>query len=264
VTVAEPTGTLAESVLKYPDIIAADTSGYVYIADPYGSDVYKTNHFGSSTNITESSTAGLDGCLTSATGVAVNHDGTLWVTSYGSPDNVCRMSNTGSAAYTLGASSGGFGSSGIISNADAVAAGSATSNGSGNTGGSGSAWVLDFTHADLYNVANSSTTTATETGPFSGGGMTAPVDLAVDGLGYVWVANNASGVGSISEFTPAGSPVTGSKAYQYDLLSSPSALGIDISGNVWVANTGSGNVIEVIGLAAPTQALVSGNPGTRP
>lgn len=266
VTVAEPAGTLATTTLTYPDLVAADTSGYIYIANPYQNAgtgvIYKTNASGSTTLITPALPG--NGCVTNATGVAVNHDGTLWVSGYGTPDLVCRISNNGLTFYTGAANASGFGGSGIISRADAIAAGSATSNGSGNTGGSGSAWVIDTHDSELYNVANNGTTSATVTTAGSGGGMNKPVDIVVDGLGYAWTVNNNAGTGSISAFTPAGVPVSGTNGYQYDLLNAPSALGIDISGNVWVANSGSGNVIEVIGLAAPTQAPVSGNPGVEP
>ena len=266
---AAPAGTLSTTTIQYADpVVAAGSGGLIYIADytKNGGEIYKASSSTTYAPITSSTVPGNLGCVTNATGVAVDGTGALWVTGTGLPDLVCRISNTGNAVYTTASNSTGRGSSGIISEADAVAVGL-----------SNSAWVLDELHSDLYNIANSTTTAGTVTGPFIGGGMTGPVGLIVDGAGSVWtVNNNSSGVGSISEFNSAGTPISGSNpggyGFQYSTvpgqgLTQPSGISVDIAGNVWVSNYGGGSgggVVELIGIATPTAALVSQTPATKP
>jgi hypothetical protein len=270
---AEPAGTLGATTTTYPDLIAAGLSGVIYIANPFQSStggpgiIYRAGSFTGSPTITPA-TAG-HGCVVEATGVAANHDGTIWVSGYGTtPDLVCRISSNGGIFYTGAAYAGGIGppAGATITRADAIAAGSATCNGSSITLGSGCAWVIDNHDSKLYNVANTSVgnTNTTVTTATNGGGLASPVDVAVDGAGSVWTLNNSSGTGSISQFNYAGTPLSGTYGYQFGQLNAPTALGIDISGNVWVANSGSGNVVEVIGVATPTAALSAVTPGTKP
>jgi sugar lactone lactonase YvrE len=269
VTDAAPAGTLTPTTVQYADpVVAAGSGGLVYIADyaKNGGEIYKASSSTTYPPITSSTVPGGLGCVAGASGVAIDGTGALWVTGTGTPDLVCRISNTGNAVYTTAAAHTGPRSPGIISEADAVAVGL-----------SNSAWVLDYNNADLYNVANSSTQAGTVTGPFTGGGMTGPVGLIVDGAGSVWtVNNNSSGVGSISEFNSAGTPISGSNpggyGFQYSTvagqgLTQPSGISVDIAGNVWVSNYGGGSgggVVELIGIATPTAALVSQTPAAKP
>jgi predicted outer membrane repeat protein len=100
---------------------------------------------------------------------------------------------------------------------------------------------------------------ATKTGgspnTYTGGGLSAPVALAVDGNGYVWVANST---GSISAFTNAGTPVTPSAGYTGGNMNTPSGIAIDIAGNVWISNSGNASVTEILGGAAPSPPLAVG------
>jgi hypothetical protein len=265
VVLAEPTGTLATNY--FPDSIAVGSAGTTYIADPkYGSkgELLEINNYGASTTQLLSQANGgttlaaTKGCLTKVEGVVVDGNA-LWVVNNGPDYIVCRISPDGNTVYAYvdeGTNPPG------ITEADAVAAGN-----------NNSAWALDVLHADLYNVSSS----GTATGPFQGGGMAGPVGLIADGLGYVWVVNgNNGGSGSISEFSPTGATISGSIAnpnttpatpadegFQYGKLLQPSGIGIDISGNIWVSNYANLNVLEVIGIAAPTAALGSTTP-TKP
>jgi hypothetical protein len=267
----EPAGTLSTGgSLLFPDpVMAADSGGYIYIADfsKHGGEIYKTNAAGNTSilDATTSPAPGADGCLTAVTGVAldgrINSD-ELWVTTDGTqnatptPSAVCRISNDGSVVYTYVPAPSGRGAPGIT-NADGVAVGLG-----------GSAWVYDNQHSDLYNVAITSGMAGTVSSAHTGGGMNSPVGVIVDGAGSVWTVNNNSGVGSISEFNSAGTPVSGSYGggygFQYGSLTQPSGISVDVSGNVWVSNYGGGNVVEVIGIATPTAALVTGTPAVKP
>jgi streptogramin lyase len=106
---------------------------------------------------------------------------------------------------------------------------------------------------------------------FTGGGLTAPWDLATDGDGNVWVANFAGKriahfCGTDTSTCPPGkavgdpiSPdVTG---YFFDGLTRSTGIAVDPSGNVWVTNNwlevpfqtnpGGHEIVAFVGMAAP-------------
>jgi streptogramin lyase len=124
-------------------------------------------------------------------------------------------------------------------------------------------WVaIDGTTAELGKLTSAGTLTT-----YTGGGLSHPQGVAIDGAGNVWLAN--SGNNSVSEFTTAGVPVTGTSGYTGGTLSAPTMLDVDGSGDVWVVNSTGNGVTEFIGAAAPVvrplaSAVVGGTLGTRP
>jgi DNA-binding beta-propeller fold protein YncE len=86
---------------------------------------------------------------------------------------------------------------------------------------------------------------------YTGGGLNTPQGIAVDGLGNVWVANNAGK--SVTELNNSGAAFSPSTGFIGGAISSPFSLAIDGSGNVWVSNNaaGSNSVTEIVGAAAP-------------
>lgn len=126
---------------------------------------------------------------------------------------------------------------------------------------SGNAWSVIST-ANSLSFANTSGQT---TQSFSGGGLSAPATITMDGNGQAWVTN---GNNSISLFSNAGvalSPATGLTGGD---MNAPSSIAVDISGNVWIANSGNNSVSEVLGGAAPAVPLATGTAnstlGTKP
>jgi hypothetical protein len=116
--------------------------------------------------------------------------------------------------------------------------------------------ALNMAHNPGANVANlfglepsdapfqpsvSSMTDLTLALSFTGGGVSHPVALAVDGFGNVWTANRTS-ASSASEFaagtgaplSPSGTGYTGGGIYI------PSSIAIDGSNNVWIGDSSSG------------------------
>ncbi|HEY1731469.1 MAG TPA: hypothetical protein VGG15_06960, partial [Terriglobales bacterium] len=87
----------------------------------------------------------------------------------------------------------------------------------------------------------------------TGGGISSPTALAIDGLGNTWTAN---GTGSVSEIH-AGTAITPTGGYVGGGLSSPNGIAVDTSGNVWVSNGGNNSVTEIVGGAPPTQPLAT-------
>jgi streptogramin lyase len=78
---------------------------------------------------------------------------------------------------------------------------------------------------------------------YSGGGLSTPKGIAVDNAGNVWTAN--AGNNSVSEFSNAGAPLSGTNGYTVGSLNAPSAIAIDVNGNAWVANSGNSTVSEL-------------------
>ena len=76
---------------------------------------------------------------------------------------------------------------------------------------------------------------------YSGGGLSGPEGVAVDGSGNVWVTNDT--VVGVTKLSSAGAPATGSP-FTGGGLSLPYGIAIDTNGNAWIANTTSGSVTE--------------------
>lgn len=116
--------------------------------------------------------------------------------------------------------------------------------------------------------------------PFTGGGLTNPWGIAVDGHDNVWVSN--FGGQRLSEFcgtetancprgTHTGQPMSPSTGYGFDGLVRNTGVQIDPSGNVWVANNwktypfpernpGGYQMVAFVGLAGPLRTPLIGPP----
>lgn len=116
--------------------------------------------------------------------------------------------------------------------------------------------------------------------PFTGGGLTTPWGVAVDGNDNVWVANFSGQ--RVSEFcgthpahcppgTRTGQPLSPSRGYGFDGLVRNTGIQIDPSGNVWVANNwktipnpaknpGGYQLVAFIGMAKPIRTPLIGPP----
>lgn len=114
---------------------------------------------------------------------------------------------------------------------------------------------------------------------FTGGGLTLPWGIAVDGNDNVWVAN--FGRKRLSEFCGArpancpaglktGDPISPFRGYSSDGLTRNTGIAIDPSGNVWLANNwlevpiqtnpGGRHLVVFVGLAAPVRTPIAGPP----
>jgi hypothetical protein len=139
----------------------------------------------------------------------------------------------------------------------------------------GNAWATSSSINGFYEVSG---TTGNVSGPFNVGGLSDPSFLTIDGLGDIWIINNANSAATsgsttptLSEFdnagfamTPASSKSDPESGYQFGNLSNPSGIAIDQSGDVWVTNNTSNTVFELIGAAAPTKGPLVLGPGQLP
>jgi streptogramin lyase len=87
---------------------------------------------------------------------------------------------------------------------------------------------------------------------FTGGGVTDPNAVAIDGSGNVWTTNNNS---TVSQLSSLGSAVSGSP-YSVGGLNGPNGIAIDTAGNAWIANYSGNSVTEL----TSSGAAVSGSP----
>jgi len=136
---------------------------------------------------------------------------------------------------------------------------------------SGDIWVSDGTSDVTEMLLSGSSYSPTS---FPGAGINSPRYMAVDGAGYIWVANsaattlNSSTYVSMSKLTNTGAPISldatsaqpGGFAKATTATSpAPRGIAIDPSGNVWMtgcstpANCSGGTsfVLELVGAAAP-------------
>ena len=88
---------------------------------------------------------------------------------------------------------------------------------------------------------------------FTGGGLNQPYYLASDGLGNIWVGNTVGG--TISKFSPAGVPVSGSP-YGDGGQVAPNSLAFDNANNLWVSSNASSNNAYALAELSNTGALL--------
>jgi hypothetical protein len=97
--------------------------------------------------------------------------------------------------------------------------------------------------------------------------ITAPVAIAIDGNGLIWVANSD---GTVAAFANTGIPITATTGgISTGGLNQPNSIAIDNAGSVWVTNSGNNSVTRIFGAAAPvvtplSQANNTGSFGSRP
>jgi hypothetical protein len=95
---------------------------------------------------------------------------------------------------------------------------------------------------------------------FTGGGVGNSEAIAVDSANNVWVANESSPVGTVSEFSSAGTAISPSGGFQGGSMNDPLGIAIDASGNVWVSNDFDASITQLIGAAAPVKTPLIGLP----
>lgn len=86
---------------------------------------------------------------------------------------------------------------------------------------------------------------------YAGGGLNGPLGIAIDASGNVWTANANAEANTLSEFSPAGAPLSGTSGFTGGGLNRPNTIAIDSSGNVWAANPGNNSVTEFTAGGSP-------------
>ena len=90
---------------------------------------------------------------------------------------------------------------------------------------------------------------------YAGGGLNQPFEIAIDGAGNAWVADDANS--SVTEISSTGTFLSGATGYTGGGLNEPFAIAIDRSGNAWVGNFGGPSLTKI----SNTGAFLSGANG---
>jgi streptogramin lyase len=119
---------------------------------------------------------------------------------------------------------------------------------------SGNVWVANNA-SDSVTKLSSAGAALSPAGGFTGGGLSNPLDLAIDGSGNVWIANlghsinsgQGSGISSVTELDPNGSPLSGGSGFATGNLTAATGVAIDLNGLVWVSDNKSNSLLEMCG-----------------
>jgi sugar lactone lactonase YvrE len=219
----------------YPQGLAADTTGNVWVVDYGDSLVSLLSNSGTAVN---GSTAWGSGQLALPVAVAVDASHNAWVANQSS-NAITKISPDGSQVTQISCCE--------------AASGLAVDQG-------GNVWVANYFGNSISEVSSAG---AVLLNGQTGGGVDHPNGVAIDGAGRVFVGNLHNG--TVSEFAgynsaAPGTPLSPAAGLGTDAqLGSPFALAIDASGNLWVTNSnGASTVTAFVGLATPVKTPLLG------
>jgi streptogramin lyase len=124
---------------------------------------------------------------------------------------------------------------------------------------SGNVWLADYGGASIVKLTPAGAVAAKIESP---NGIDAAQGIAIDGAGNVFAANFRGD--SITELAGSNAVVL-SPADGFGLdapLNEPFGIAIDASGNIWVSNSGNSTVTQFIGLANPIKTPLAGPPAS--
>ncbi len=165
------------------------------------------------------------GGLSGPADVAIDASDNIWVVNNGGNNSISEFSPVGKPANSTGFTGGGLN----------LPVGIAID-------GSANVWVTNYglnltTDANAPGTSvsefNSSGTPINSTG-ITGGGIAAPLGIAIDKSGNVWIANDNNRC--ISELDPSGTAKSSASGYTGGGLAGATGIAIDTSGEVWVTD----------------------------
>lgn len=171
------------------------------------------------------------GGMNSPAGVALDSQGNVWVASYYGV--VSAFTPTGSPTFVSGITGSGLRSSyGLaIDNQNNV-------------------WIANGDSASNVNkglgtvtVLNSNGQSLSGANGFTGGGLNAPIAIALDTNGTAWVVDY--GNARVTLLSSTGAPLSGTTGYGAPTLAFPSSIAIDANHNGWIGNQNDGVVTRI-------------------
>ena len=265
--------------LNYPEGVAVDSAGNIYIADQQNSRIRKvTASTGIISTVAGNGTAGYSGdggLATSAelgqsTGVAVDSAGNIYIADYlnsrirkvtASTGIISTVAGNGTVGYS---GDGGLATSAELDGPTSVAVDSA-----------GNIYIADFDNSRIRKVTVStsdiSTVAGNGTAGYSGDGGLAtsaelrnPWGVTVDASGNIYIADSGNScIREVIVSTGGISTVAGNGTVGYSgdgglspsaELYSPDGLAVDSAGNIYIADTGNER-IRAVGLEAAPVVL---------
>jgi streptogramin lyase len=124
----------------------------------------------------------------------------------------------------------------------------------------GSAWAVNYdygsTSAATLSKFSSTGAPLVNTSTYT---LEVPYEIAIDTSGNAWVANGYNPA-SVTEFSNAGTPITGPGSYTGGGLSNSYGIAIDASGDAWISNTGNNSIAEFNSSGTELSGLGFGSP----
>jgi sugar lactone lactonase YvrE len=234
----------------FPMSVAADTDGSVWVANEGDSTVSKLSSSG--TAISASGGWGSGEGLAGPISVAIDASHNAWfANAEADSGSVTGVAQDGSQFTTIAC--GGSDTMSLATDAIGISTGTSK----------GHLWTSNYSTSSVSELKLNSNGTATviSTG-YTGGGVSYPEGIAVDGAGNVWVANH--GGNSVSELQGAdgsnpGQAISSARGYGTDAsLREPYGIALDASGDVWVANFGLSTLTQFLGAGTPVKTPLVG------
>jgi len=234
----------------FPMAVATDTDGSVWTANQGDSTVSKLSSSGAA--LSASGGWGAGEGVAGPVAVAIDASHNAWVANVeADTGSVSVVSRDGSKISTIDCG----GSDTIALATDSVGVSTDASK--------GHLWASNYTSSSVSELLLNSdgTVTVASTG-YTGGGLSYPHGIAVDGAGNVWVANH--GGNTITELQGAngsnpGQAISSSSGFGKDAnLREPYGIALDASGDVWVANFGLSTITEFLGAGTPVKTPLVG------
>ena len=268
-------GPATKALLNYPEDVALDSAGNLYIADTGNNVIRKVDSKGVITTVAGTGTAGYSGDNGPATsaelnlpyGLAVDSSGNLYIADWGnnrirevSKGIIRTVAGTGTAGYS---GNGGPATSAQINNPYGVAVDGST------------LYIADTGNHAIRKVSKGVITTVAGTGTagFSGDGGPAtsaqlnyPYHVAIDRAGSLYIADTYNNrIREVTKGVITTIAGTGKAAFSGDggpaaaaELNSPNGIALDATGNIYFADELNNRIRKIENtVAAPKPALTA-------
>ena len=266
-------GSGSAALFNYPEGIAVDASGYVYVADTFNGTIRKVSPGGVVTTLVGSSAR-----FSKPTGLAIDSSGNLYVADAGNY-TISKVTPAGLVTLVAGAagiyaSVDGTGSAARFAKPVSVAVDSSgnlyVADGSDDvTTGGASSTIRKVTPAGAVSTLAGSVRHYRSTdSPGSSASFNQPAALAMDASGNIYVSDTENNTirkvtlsGIVTTF--AGSPVLSGSTDGIGataLFNKPAGIAVDSGGNVYVADAGNFTIRKI--LPDGTVSTFAGSAGT--
>ena len=258
-------GPASQAQLAFPDDVAADRAGNVYIADTYNHRIRKVDATGTITTIAGSGERGFSGDggpasqaqLSEPGGIALDEAGNVYIADTYN-HRIRKVDATGTITTIAGSGERGFsGDGGPASQAQLSAPFDVAADGSGNV------YFADYTNHRIRKVDAAGTITtfagtgetgfSPDEGPAVEASLGYPRGVAVDGAGNVYISPGGLGIGKVDS-TGTITTIAGTGGYGFGgdggpasqaRFHYPAGIAVDVAGNLYIADSGNHRIRKV-------------------